>query len=179
MNEREALREEMRQGREARGLSRRELAKLVGCSETLIMILEEDIKSVTNPRIAARIFAECGIREKERLQLVTNECHWEKLPDIPEQKRPIRRALAKRPARVETAMVRLNAKRLEEIVVEKHMTYRAISLAIGRGEGYIYETTHKDRRIPYVTLESIAEMLHVKPEELLKGEKRCERSPTD
>ena len=168
MRKRAALREELRRGREARGLSRRELAKLAGCSETLIMILEEDIKSVTHPRIAARIFAECGIRDRERLRTVTNKCRWRELPDIPEPTQIIRPKA--KPARVETAMVRLNAKRLEEIVVEKHMTYRAISLAIGRGEGYIYETTHKDRRIPYVTLESIAGMLDVKPEELVKGD---------
>ena len=60
-----------------------EMAHMCRCSPGLILMLEECGSEITHPRIAARILAEYGIREKAALKLLVHKRHHKALPEIP------------------------------------------------------------------------------------------------
>ena len=81
-----ALRERMKFGREMRGITIPEMAKLTRISTALVEWLEDSPVCVTHPKIAARVLAECLITDQSMLKHLTAKCRWEHLPKIPRRK---------------------------------------------------------------------------------------------
>ena len=75
-----AFRERIRLGREARGISITEMGKLTRVSGNLVYRLENEWNFITHPKIAARICAECGIKETKMLRHLTSQDRWPFLP---------------------------------------------------------------------------------------------------
>lgn len=81
-----ALRERLRLGREMRGVSIPEMAKLARVSPALVRGVEEDHTFITHPNIAARVMAEAGVRDKRMMRHLVHKKHWRNLPRLPRQR---------------------------------------------------------------------------------------------
>lgn len=121
-----ALRERIRLGREMRGITPEELARLTRISPGLVRMIETDRTLVTHPNIVARVFAEVGIRDRRMMRHLTNKCRWNYLPRIPRQRsaKTLARVRAQLALEAEERKNRYEmsyAQKLQEWVSDRHM----------------------------------------------------------
>lgn len=164
--ERIALRERLVLGREMREMSVEQLASEVGCSTGLIRMIEEDWASVTHPAIAARILAECGVRDPKCLIYMTARRRWATLPkSIPKPKRE--QKPKKKPERKPAGVV-INFEQVFTLCKVNKLNLGEACEKLGHARGYLYGRQRDMGTLPEDEARKLAEILGVEVREICK-----------
>lgn len=159
LDARRAFRRRVRTIMEERGLDWQTLALRADCSIKLLSLVLHSTDGCTHPRIALRILAALGIKDKGDARWMTNRGRWDALMlDV------------NRPA---GDWQEINWARLKRIAYRNHNSLNGLSIQLGKNSQFL--NGHKTRHLRVATddVMRLAELLGVQPKDIIIKEENA------